>query len=60
VEPFSRAEEGVGTRDEVLSAECGAREQVDEKEIILHGFCRSLAEDIGRASCSFPKISETS
>lgn len=36
MESFARAGEGAGARDEILPAECGAHEQVDEKEIILH------------------------
>jgi hypothetical protein len=34
VEPFARAGEGVGVRDEVLPGGCGTREQFDAKEMI--------------------------
>ena len=36
MESFAEAGEGVGTGDEVLPAECGGCEQVDEKKIIQH------------------------
>jgi hypothetical protein len=55
----STAGEGIATTDESLPAERGAREQVDEKEIILHGRV-DLSLGIGTICSPSSKISETS
>jgi hypothetical protein len=48
------------TRNEVSPAECGPREQVDEKEIILHGRVDLLLKGSAGFCFFLRKISETS
>jgi hypothetical protein len=50
------AGENAGTSDDVLPALCGARKQLDEKEIILHD-CVDLSLKVSAESVSpFPKL----